>query len=637
MSWIGGWRTGMTVLLMLTTLTVPAVAEQGAVDFSFDKVDIPTFARLVGDITGRRFVVAEDIEGRITVSSPRVARNEVYPLFVSILESAGCSVVRDGDLHRVVRLPRGQRIATPVIGHDEQTPAEGVITKVIRLQHVSAASLRQALEARMGGKTGAVSVIEETNHLIVTDTVGSIRQITKMVAEIDRPDLARSTEVVTLQHTVADDLARQLNAALAESESRAELLRQRLPAVRAARDSSRRAYVVPSAGSNKLILVGAASQIAFLKEIIAKMDVDVPSGRGRLNAIFLRHISAEEAAESINALLDRSAAKDAGGKQTRRISIEASAANNALLVDASPGDFQVVVDLVNQLDYPAEQVHIEVLIAEVSVTDSLNLGVEMAALDMPTGVGNTVFQGSSQFRSGADSILNAVQQGLFPQGLTIGAAHGSRLDADGNVAVSYPGVINIDAVKTDSRFRIISETALEAQNNREASVSIVDEIPILKSTIEGGAGTSRDVIQNIDRIEVGIKLDLTPHAIPGGHVRMELNPRIEAVIEPQSSGQQDLMPTIARRSVSTTVTVADGRTIVIAGLTRRDRTRVMRRIPILGSIPLIGWLFRNELDATRKTDLLVFVTPHIVGNIAAAEKVMRDWRQKTGLPGDESE
>jgi type II secretory pathway component GspD/PulD (secretin) len=97
------------------------------------------------------------------------------------------------------------------------------------------------------------------------------------------------------------------------------------------------------------------------------------------------------------------------------------------------------------------------------------------------------------------------------------------------------------------------------------------------------------------------------------------------------------MPTIARRSVSTTVTVADGRTIVIAGLTRRDRTRVMRRIPILGSIPLIGWLFRNELDATRKTDLLVFVTPHIVGNIAAAEKVMRDWRQKTGLPGDESE
>lgn len=613
-----------------------APEEQPSIDFNFDRVDIPTFARLVGDITGRRFVVSDDIKGRITVISPRVSKDEVYPLFVNIIESAGCSIVTDGEVHRVVRLPGTAAIPAPVIGADESTPPEGVVTKVIRLDHVPVEALRQALEARMGGKSGSLSAIDETNHLIVTDTANSIRQIEKMVKEIDQPGLSRGTEVVVLKYATADELARQLNDALTESESRAALLKKRLPAIQPPRNTSSPAYVVPASDSNRLILVGTGSQIAFLKGIIDQMDVDVPSGRGRLNAIFLKYISAEEAAKNINALLDTSAAKDAGGARKRRIAIEAGVANNALLVDASPGDYKVVLDLVNQLDFPREQVHIEVLIAEVSSGDGLTLGVEMAAVDMPAGAGNTVVQGSSQFSQGADSILNTIQQGLFPRGLTLGVAHGSRVDSAGNVVVGYPGLINIDAVRRDSRLKIVSETALEAQNNLEASLSIVDEIPILKSTIQGGAGTSRDVIQNIDRIEVGIKLTLTPHVIPGGLVRMELNPRIEAFIEPQAGGELSLTPTIARREVSTTVTVPDGSTIVIAGLTRHDETRVEQRVPVLGSIPLIGWLFKRTVKSDESTDLLILVAPHIVSDTVAMEKVKERWQTKTGLNGDES-
>lgn len=612
--------------------------EPASIDFNFDQVDIPAFARLVGDLTGLRFVVAGDVKDKITVVSPRVKRDEVYPLFVRIIETAGCSIVRDGDLYRVVRLPARQAILAPVVGPGEVAPSEGVITKVIRLEHVPVESLRQALEARMGGRSSALSAIEETNHLIVTDTAESVRQIEKMVAEIDRPGLSRGTEVVVLQYAAAEELARQLNAALVESESRAEMLKRRLPAAQPEREGASRAYVVPASDSNRLILVGAASQIAFLKSIIVQMDVDVPSGRGRLNAVFLKYISAEEAAKNINALLESSAAKEAGGAaQGRRIAIEAGVSNNALLVDASPGDFRVVLDLVNQMDVPREQVHIEVLIAEVSSGDALTLGVEMAALDSPAQVGGTVVQGSSQFGQGADSILNSVQQGLIPRGLTFGLAHGRSLDAAGNVVVSHPGILNIDAVRKDSRFRIVSKTALEAQNNQEASLSIVDEIPILTSTIQGGAGTSRDVIQNIDRIEVGVKLTLTPHVIPGGLVRMDLNPKIEAFIEPQTGGDLTLTPTIARREVSTTVTVPDRSTIVIAGLTRHDQTRVERRVPVLGSLPLLGWLFRHTVDSDESTDLLILVTPRIVGDAAAMDELRRQWQTRTGLDGDEFE
>jgi len=612
-----------------------AVGER-IVNFSFDEVAVPAFAKLVGELTGRRFVVSDGVKGKITVVSPRVRREEVYPLFVSILEAAGCSVVQEGDIYRIVSLPRQSSVA-PVVGVGEEIPKEGVITKIMRLKHVSASEIERVIEGQVGAaKSGAVAAIDETNHLIVTDTARSVRRYEKIVAEIDRPGLARVTEIVPLQYAGAEDMAGRLNLAMADSAGRAELLKKRLPATAAERSRGRRSSVVASPHSNSLILVGSATRIAELKAMIGKMDVAARAGRGRLNAIFLKYLSAEEAAKSISSLLEKSEkGEKTGGPERGRISIEASVANNALLVDAMPGDFEVVKKLVEQLDLMPEQVHIEVVIAEVSMTEGLDLGVEMAALDMPAKVGSTVVQGSSMFADAADSFLSSVQEGLFPRGITIGVAHGSSTDDDGNIVSSYPAIINIDAVKKDGRFKIRSAPSLVALNNTEASISIVNEIPVLESTIEGGSGTSRDVIQNIERKEVGIKLKLTPHIIPGGEVRMELNPTIEAVIEEGPEGEYS--PTVARREVSTTVVVPDGEMIVIGGLTQKGKTKSVKRVPILGSIPLLGWLFRHTSDLTEDTNVLIFVTPRIVTERAKAGEMTLDMEEKTGLQAHEEQ
>ncbi|MBN1557312.1 MAG: type II secretion system secretin GspD [Lentisphaerae bacterium] len=602
---------------------------EGYINFSFDQVDVGTFVKLVGDLTGRKFALAEGVTGKITVVSPKITRDEVYPLFLSILESVGCSVVRDGELHRVVPLPAHESMLATIVGPDEAVTADGLVTKVFRLDHVPAAEVRQVLEAGIrGGKTGAVGAIEESNHLIVTDTASSIRRVARLVEEIDRPGLARAAEVVPLRFAGADALAEELNLAVAQVESRGERLRRRLPSGGAA-EGNAPPTVVASPHSNSLILVGSASQIEMLKGIIAKMDVDAPSARGRLNAIFLKYMGAEEAAESIGQLLQAAGEKTDGGAERRAIAIQASPANNALLVDASPGDFEIVKRLVDQLDRVQQQVHIAVLIAEHSIGDDLTLGVQMAAVDLPGEEGDITAQGGSLFEGGTDSLMATIQQGLFPRGITVGVAHGTRVDNEGNVVLGYPGVINIEAIKQDARFKVLSETSLEVQNNREASVSIVNDIPILKSTVQG-SGSDRDFIQNIERMEVGIKLKLTPQIIPGGEVRMELNPSIEAVID-QGSSATEFTPTIARREVSTTVTVPDRRMIVIAGLTREDSNRTERRVPVLGSLPLLGWLFRYTADRSEKVNLLIFVTPRIVAGPEDADAVAREWQRKTGL------
>lgn len=624
--------------------SLPPPPESSAyVNFSFDQVDVPAFVKLVGDLTGRKFVVGDAVKGKITVVSPRISQKDVYPLFVSILESAGCSVVEEGGMCRIVPLPDRSTPLAPVVGTLEKIPASGFLTKVFRLQHVSASEVRRLLEAKVaGGKVGAVGCVEETNHIIVTDTADNIRRIEKIIGEIDQPGMAQVTTVVPLKYISAEDLAVELNAAMSQADSRADALRRRLPAVtETSQSGERRVIVVASPHSNSVLLGGAASQIEELKRVIAMMDVDTAVDRGRLNAIFLKYIGAEEASRTLNSLLGNpvtssnstSVASDSGARK-RRIAIEPNASNNALLVDSSPGDFELVKRLVDQMDQAQQQVHIEVLIAEMGEGDSLDLGVEMTAVDLPSGVGKIAVQGASRPSDSTDSIMSSVQNGLFPRGLSVGVAHGSRVNSAGELVSGYPALININALKKDSRLKIRSNPSLMAQNNKEASVNIVNQIPILKSTVEG-SGANLNVIQNIERVDVGIKLKLTPSVIPGGLVRVVLNPSIEAVIDPGPTGTQ-FAPTIARREVSTTVTVPDGQTIVIAGLTREDKLKTVRKIPLLGSIPLIGWLFRQQTDSTDKTNVLIFVTPRVVGDMMNASRLTETMERKAGLKADET-
>jgi type II secretory pathway component GspD/PulD (secretin) len=139
----------------------PPKRSENRIDFSFDQVDVGTFVKLIGEITGRRIVLGDGVQGRITVVSPRVTRDEVYPLFVSILQSIGCSVMEDGDVSRVVALPARDAPIAPVVGAEETAPANGVFTKIFRLEHVSAGELHKALQAQIGGgKAGAIAAIE---------------------------------------------------------------------------------------------------------------------------------------------------------------------------------------------------------------------------------------------------------------------------------------------------------------------------------------------------------------------------------------------------------------------------------------------------------------------------------------------
>jgi len=602
----------------------PAIATpQATVNFTFNQVDVRVFVKMIGDITGRRFIVDESVKGQITVMAPRVPVAEAYPLFVRILESVGCAVVEDGDLNRIVSLPARTMASAPVVGENARISGSGLITRVIRLKNTNVADLRKVIDTLAGReKSGSVAVLESSNHIIMTDTADNVRRFEQLIAEIDKAGAGTTSEVVFLKFADAGEFVQQYNQA---ASGQRVMVREGVT-TRSGSDL----VMLASPQSNSIIMIGPAAALAEVKKILAMVDVETSAGRGSLHALFLKYISAEEAAKSLTALLERSLGKDppkAG--ERRRLSVEASAANNALLVDASPMDFQLIKSLVEELDRIQNQVLIEVVIAEVSADDALDIGVELTALNAPAKVGDTVIQGSTRLGDSSSTINDIIQNGIFPRGIMVGVAHGNRLDSSGNVVSSYPGLINLNALQKNGKVKILSSVPLVAQNNKEASVSVVDNIPILKSTIQGGSGTARDVIQNIDRVDVGIKLKLTPHINPSNEVCMVLNPSIEAIIDAGTAGQYT--PTIAKREVTTTVTVPDGRTIVISGLIREDRSNIIRKIPLLGSIPVIGILFRHTVESKQRTNLIIFVTPRVMSNETTARAATDLWSRKTGL------
>lgn len=612
----------------------------GYINFSFDQVEVRSFVKLVGDMTGKRMVVDQNVDGKITMVFPKIPATDVFPVFVSVLESVGCSVVEEQDgIYRVISMGPRPSTSAPVIGPDEKIPAQGVFTKIFRLQFANSGELRKLLESKVrAGKEGAIGAIETTNYLIVTDVAESLRRIERIVSEVDKPGLTRVTEVVALKFASAEEIASQLNRAMStgvDERFRGMGRREVRPDGSAVPDTSRPAVIVPSPHSNSLVLVGDQTQIAELKRIVSLMDIDSPSGRGRFGAIFLKYIAADEAAKTLNTLLSKRAAtvqvpgQPGNLTQTGGITIEPHLANNALLVDAMPRDFELIRELVADLDTIPQQVLIEVLIAEVSVKDDSSFGLDIVAMGSPSSVGEDLVVGGLTTRADANSLLSAIQTGMFPNGITVGLAKGVKGSTAGSTIAAYPLMLNLNAIQQKGKFNILSRIPLLAQNNKDAMASIVNNIPMLKSTVQG-ASANLQVIQNIDRVDVGIKLKMTPHINPDGEVMMTLNPSIEAIIDPGSIAN-GLAPTIAHREVSTTVTVPDGRTLVLSGLMRQDRTSTVRKVPILGSIPLIGWLFRHTTEGVEKTDLLIFVTPHVIKDPQTADKLTREWKDRTAL------
>lgn len=598
------------------------------VTFNFVDVDLPVVIKFISEITGKNFIFDEKIKGKVTIIAPsKLSGDDAYSLFTSVLELKGFTVVPSGvNAYKIVPASEakqsGMRVST------EGVPVnENYIARLLSLKYISADDALKLLQPLVS-KDGYISTFGPGNMLLAVDSGLNIEKIMSILEIIDKPMASEMPEVVPLRHASADAVARILNDGLARTKTRA---------VPGQTGGGEGGLAVADQRLNAIILFGDRGTRESMKAVISLLDTPSPEAQGRVNVFFLENADATELAKVLEGMIrgtqaqaSRPAAAAGAAAQVTPfeaaggITITADKASNALVIVASPADYQNLSNVIKQLDKRRRQVYVEAMIIEASMDKLRDLGVKWRAT--ATKDGKPIFIG------GFGTIDQAAIQGIL-QGLQGASAGGlanfltipiTTTGSDGKPTTNDLTVPGFAALFSLNDFRdtvkVLSTPQLLTSDNKEAEILVGENVPFISQSqttaglgVVASSGTALSgVVNSIVRQDVGIILRITPQITEGDHVKLDLYQEISSVKNQSDVLTISVGPTITKRSTKTSVVVKDNQIVVIGGLMQENDEEIVTKMPFLGDIPILGWIFKTKSVSKNKTNLIVFLNPHVI-------------------------
>ena len=731
--------SGFTATLLLAVVTafaqdLPAEpegddTEPAKITMNFQDVDIAVLVKFISDITGKNFIVDEKVRGKVTIISPgKISVDEAYLVFQSVLQVKGFTTVPSGSIIKILptKDAKTSTIDT-VLPEARPQPRDEYITRLIRLKYVDANNMVAILQP-LASPDGLLTAYTPTNTLIIIDTAAQTDRLAKILSQLDVEGQQQEIEVVRLNYAFAGDIAALLQQLLEEPSAQtlgapatqpgaapdARLRRGTAPrpggtgtatgqAISGGVTPERAFKIIPDERTNSLILVAGPAEARRIKDLIARLDVPLPLGTGRIHVYYLKYANAFELIPVLSSLvgagagfggfspfgfggigglrggfggfgglrggiggiggsrfgggfglggfgttgfggfapglggfgfggvapgiglglgqtgfgaagslagrrpgLAGTAAGTAGGQPGQQsefegqVRISADPATNALIINASPQDFETLREVIEKLDVRRRQVYVEAIIAEVSLDLTRELGIELqGATEIPDGVGF----GRTNLRGDINQLLNPTNL----SGLVLAAASSQTVTVNGVTIPAQQALLR--ALESRSDANILSAPTVLTTDNQPAEIVSGQNVPFIASRATSDVNLS-NTFATIERRDVGITLRLTPQISEGGQVRLDIFQEVSDVI----SNDPQLGPTTTIRSATTSVVTRDGQTVVIGGIMFEARGKNVSKVPFLGDIPVIGNAFRFDSTRNRKTNLLIFLTPHIIRN-----------------------
>lgn len=382
---------------------------------------------------------------------------------------------------------------------------------------------------------------------------------------------------------------------------------------------------IPYPSANALIITDIKSNMGKLLSLIEELDKEPPKGKGGISVYYLQNASAEEMAKVLASLVGKVPPKPAGGQPPQEsvvlfeggISVTADKSTNSLIIMASPEDYERMRSIIERLDVKRKQVFVEAAIVEMSLDKSRELGVEWRTVEGVSPTGNT-FAAGTQFGSG---ITAFTANPLSVNGLVVAGIRGFLPDG------KTPNVgALIRMFQEDSDINILSTPNILTLDNQEAKIIVGQNVPFITGVSQTTGG---NVQATIERKDVGIQLKITPHTTKSDLVKLDIYQEISTLGGNVLVGTDQNVPITNKRSAETSVMVADNETVVIGGLIKDDLTITERKVPLLGDIPILGYLFKYQSRKKSKTNLLIYLTPHIIGDSEALTIISNEKRKKS--------
>lgn len=625
-------------MLCFLSGNVLAEKERNEVTLNFVNADIVSVIKAVGEITGKNFIIDPRVKGTINiVSSKPVSPDLTYPILLSALRLQGFAAVESKGAIKILpeadaKLNYNETIGTAI-------PSGGaVVTQVYAIRHQSAVQLVPVLRPLIS-PNNTIAAYPDSNALVITDYADNLRRIDHIIDAIDQA--GGGPVIVPLRYASAPDAARAVNKLMSETG-----------APGATHDPSQGLTAVPDERTNSLILnSNNPSRIVLAQNLIAKLDVST-GDTGNVHVIYLRNSDATKLAGTLNSVISGestasptmpslsfspssstasstttpsstasstpsfSSASASSRTQTSGGSgmVQADEATNALIINAPEAIFNNLRQVVAKLDVRRAQIFVEALIVEVSVDKSSEFGIQWQDL---TGANQTSAQlfGGTNFGTpagGANIIGATTNIASVGQGLNLGIVKGQ---------ITIPGIagpiLNLSvlarALETRANANVLSTPNLMTLDNEEAKIVVGQNIPMITgSYAQTGTTTTTAPFQTYERKDVGLTLKIKPQISEGGAVQLQIYQEVSSVDAATLNNISG--PTTTKRSIESTVLVDDGQIVVLGGLIQDSVSDGVSQVPLLGDLPVVGNLFRYKTRTHNKTNLMVFLRPHVLRN-----------------------
>ncbi len=634
---------------------------EGKFAWSLKGIPLKEVADQISNITCKRFISLEGVKNALAkkvelMGELNVDADQAWSIFLSMLESNGVGLIhitrvknKGGERYDVYRFEKRDNIArqpTRVYTDGKIPPlSEETVTVVYELKHATKDTTRSTLRSLMG-RTGTISASGD-DFLIMVDTSANLRRILRILEDIDVPGGSDMVHTIKLEYAEASDIQKKL---------------MEIFDLNSKKNTSRRFHIRPGSDSggddgfsiqkiiaddrgNRLLVVASERGLQRVKETVKLLDTPPSEGfcQDEIHVYRVKHGDAKKIHETVSKLVQESSRKRSSSGSSDHsnkgevfegeVRMAADEGTNALVIIASHKDYRSVRRMLDRLDEKRVQVHIEAVIMDISINDNNEFGLNVFGAFPTPGIGNSLSVAGNP--GGLDLGTNAIASLVKDTSAGSAAALGNFI---GTLGIMGPGVTVpgtsiqvpsfgavLKAVQTQGSVDVLSTPSVMTLNNKKAEISTGKRVPVSTGTISLGSGSkvaeSLGIPLNQIRFQdAKLKVLVTPHVSDNDQVRLEIEQDVTDLGAKQIIGGQEHQ-IFDTKHVKTVVLARDQQTVIIGGLINTKTTMTESKVPLLGDIPLLGWLFKSRKKTKQKRNMVLAITVTIIRTDVDHQKI----------------
>ncbi|MCB0378843.1 MAG: type II secretion system secretin GspD [Bdellovibrionales bacterium] len=622
--------------------------------FDYPNADIMDVAKAISKLTKKNFIFEPGVRGKISIVAPsKITVAEAWEAFLSALAMNGFTIVPAGKFLKIRKESNAKNDSIETYSGAYYPTSDQLITRIIKLKYIGAEDVKKSLEKFVSKKAGDVEAYEKTNSLIVSGYGSSVERISRIIEQLDQPGFEEKLEVIPIRHAKAKDISELIEKIIKDGEDKQQNSRFRSSRFNQQNDGKAEnlKLVAPDDRTNSIIVVGNEQGIDRIRNLVKRLDYPLdPADAGGVYVYYVKHGEAAKIAETLSGIAEEStkAAEQSTKKSTGKddpsftppkvqkpifsnnVVIKADENTNSLIVTASKQDYKVVKNLLAKIDIPKDQVFVEAVIMEMEANNSSLWNLNYMSFQEGDDASSSTTTGGGVARQGfiggniADLISPTGGKGAI---LNIGDPNNTvNITGPGGTTIQIPSLIAlINFLKEKTNGNILSTPNILAMDNEESEIEVGDEVPV--ASTQAQLGTTTGVVSTPQFKDATILLKIKPFISPDSDiVRLNVEQKISKVstapirAEALASSTQAL----TKKSIKTNIVLENGQTAVLGGLMEDEDTVEEKKVPLLGDIPILGWLFKSRTVRSVKKNLVVFLTPKIIRNTYDHRKILTD-------------